>query len=64
MKTSTDVVRGVVPYIGMSTAGYFTLFIGAVLMLVQIGKTLKAVIMEDCGCGSWLTETNGSTKTK
>lgn len=63
-KTSADVVRGVVPFVGMSTAGYLTLFAGAVLMLLQIVKTLKAVIMEDCGCGTWLTETTESKKTK
>lgn len=63
-KTSADVVRGLVPFIGMSTLGFVILFGGSMLMLLQIGKTLKTVIMEDCGCGTWLSETTQSKESK
>ncbi len=59
-KAPADVVKGLVPFMGMSTLGFLFLLISALLVLSQIIRMLKTVAVEDCGCTTWAAETTGS----
>ena len=59
-KTSADVVKGLVPYMGMSTLGFLALLVLSVVVLLRIVRELKTVVVEDCGCATWAVDPSES----
>ena len=59
-KTSADVVKGLVPYMGMSTLGFLALLVLSVVVLLRIVRELKTIVVEDCGCATWAVDPSES----
>ncbi len=55
-KAPAEVVKGLVPFIGMSTLGSLALLIVAGMTLFQILRALKSAIIAETGCTKWASE--------